>query len=380
MEQILIHTKPGISVIPMIDNNGHFDVPRPMYPIVVSVTNDERKAILEVAEQLKSQYGRFDDSKFIEMLHIHAYRMLPERVIKLLSDFASDFGYRQFGAIIFRGLVEVNYEMLGPTPETWRETDFSKIQIYGFISALLHAAARAVPIQQFYQRKGGGFLHSVIPNTQMADTQTGEGSATQLYVHTEDACLTSAADYLSFLYLRNEEGAPSMLHSVRSHDLCKPYIDALYKPIFKCPLDANYSGSEKISKGRSAPILFGNNTLPFMRFDPAEQLSASADQTQEALEAVSAFWSDAEGLIFKEFIPSSGDLVFVNNKMVSHGRSAFTAGYKNVNGTLIPCEKRWMLRMMSTANLMTFYRYAHPENPYLGFEKQYDELFNNENI
>ncbi len=371
--------KSSTSEINNTGESGYYEVPRPMAPLVVEVTAEERKAIIDTAVQLQARYGKYDNPAFTGMIHIHAYRLLPERILKMLSDLAADFSYQQFGAIVFRGLIDVDQDALGPTPDTWRETDLSKIKLYGFVSALIHGAARAVPIQQYYQRKGGGLLHSVIPNTQMADTQTGEGSATQLYVHTEDACLTSAADYLSFLYLRNEEEAPSMLHSVRSHDLCKPYVDILYKPIFKCPLDGNYSSSDKAGKEKSAPVLFGNDTLPFMRFDPAEQLSSSANQTPEAFDALSAFWSDAEKLIFKGYVPSSGDLVFVNNKMVSHGRSAFVAGFKKVDGILVPCEKRWMLRMMSTANLMAFYRYAHPENPYLGWEKQYDILFNNEN-
>jgi len=359
--------------------HSSFEVLRPKAPLIIYVTPEERKEITLVAKHLKETYGKFDNNLFIAMLHIHAHKMLPERIVKILSDLASDFSYYQFGAIVFRGSVEVDQQLLGSTPETWRETDFEKIQLFGFVSALMHGAVRAVPIQQFYQRQGGGFIHSVIPNTQMADTQTGEGFKTVLYVHTEDACLNSAADYLSFLYLRNEEGAPSMLHSVRSHDLCKPYVDTLFKPIFKCPLDGNYSGSDKTGADKAAPVLTDNTTLPFMRFDPAEQLSDAANQTPEALIALKAFWADAEKLIYKEFIPSSGDMVFVNNKMVSHGRSPFEAGFKTVDGKKVPCEKRWMLRMMSTANLMKFYKYSHPENPYLGWEKQYDELFPNQN-
>ncbi len=356
-------------------NGSKFEVPRPIAPLIIEVTKSERREIMRAAKLLQKAYGKYDEPSFIVMLTFHACHKLPTRILKLLLDFASDFGYSQFGAIVFKGLVEVNQSALGPTPKTWRETDFNKIQLYGFVSALMHGAVKAAPIQQYYQRKGGGFLHSVIPNEVMADTPTGEGFREPLYVHTEDACLYSAADYLSFLYLRNEEAAPSMLHSIRSHDLCKPYVDTLFKPIFKCPLDGHYTGTDKSNAERTAATLIGNTTWPFMVFDPQEQLPKSANQTPEAQKALEAFWSDAQELIYKDFVPSSGDLIFVNNKMVSHGRSAFKAGFMDVDGVSVPCEKRFMVRMMSTANLMTFYKYAHPENPYLGFEKQYGDLF-----
>lgn len=355
------------------------DVPSSTAPLIIEVTNDERQKIMLIGKTLLKEYIKFSDPVFISMLFIIAHKHMPERIVKILSDFASDFGYDQFGAIVFRGLVEVDQNDIGPTPPTWRETDFKKIQVYGFISALMHACVRAIPIELYYQRKGGGTMHSVIPNNSMAETQTGEGSATVLFVHTEDPCLNSKADFLSFLFLRNEEAVPSTLYSLRTLDLCKPYVETLMRPIFKFPLDGNYTGSDKSGGLTTASILSGNRTLPFMRFDPVEQLPPEANQIPEAQYALEQFWKDAQSSIYQDFIPCSGDMVFVNNRIVAHGRSLFMAGYKKVGNELIPCEKRWMLRMMSTANLMDFYEYAHPENPYLSMEKHFGELFTNEN-
>nr|WP_255596593.1 TauD/TfdA family dioxygenase [Flavobacterium potami] len=52
-------------------------------------------------------------------------------------------------------------------------------------------------------------------------------------------------------------------------------------------------------------------------------------------------------MINSEYIPDSGDVVFVNNHLCAHGRSAFTTGQREENSKIVKCERRQMLRMMS---------------------------------
>ena len=72
----------------------------------------------------------------------------------------------------------------------------------------------------------------------MKETQTGSGSSTDLYVHTEDAFLKHQADFLSFMYVRTKSRflqryIPSVLMSYRGK------YRALFDPIYKIPKDAN---------------------------------------------------------------------------------------------------------------------------------------------
>jgi len=93
------------------------------------------------------------------------------------------------------------------------------------------------------------------------------------------------------------------------------------------------------------------------------------------MEQLVSFWQEARTLIYDGFIPEAGDLIFVNNHLCAHGRNAFTAGFRNENGAMVPCERRMMLRMMSKASLLHIQSVIHPENPYLVMEEHYGKIY-----
>ena len=265
------------------------------------------------------------------------------------------------------------------TPPSWKETDYSKLVKYGFICSLLHGAIPSKPVQYYAQRKGGGLLHAVIPDEKMSHTQTGSGSRTDLFVHTEDAFLFNQADFLSFLFLRNEEQVPSTLYSIRSHGDTNEIMAELFKPIYKCPKDANFSGEENAAEEVTTSILYGNRERPFIRFDAAEQIyNEKAGQTPEAMHNLVRFWDEAKQLIYNDFIPDSGDLIFVNNHLCAHGRNSFVAGYRNENGQLVKCERRLMLRMMSKTSLINIQSVTQSNDPYFIMEEHYGKLFSHQ--
>ena len=145
--------------------------------------------ITYIGKKLKRKYQDYENPEFISTLHLNAFKLLPERIARILSSFGTDFTAQQYGAIVLRGLIEIGQEELGPTPPSWQETDYNKIVEYGFISSLLHGAVPSKPVEYFAQRKGGGLMHAIIPDEKMTHTQTGSGSRTDLFVHTEDAFL-----------------------------------------------------------------------------------------------------------------------------------------------------------------------------------------------
>ncbi|WP_142686707.1 taurine catabolism dioxygenase TauD [Chitinophaga polysaccharea] len=350
--------------------------PAPLAPAIITVSAEERAKLTKTGKALKEIYGNCENPAFISMLHLNAFKILPERIARLLSRMGADFSAQQYGAIVLKGLVDVDQEELGPTPASWREMDPEKLVEYGFISALLHGVVPSKPVEYFAQRRGGGLLHAIIPDNNMAWSQTGSGSRTDLFVHTEDAFLFNAADFLSFLYLRNEEQVPSMLYSIRSHGKPGPALECLFEPIYKCPKDANYDTDEALGEGVHTSVLYGNRNTPFIRFDAAEQIyNKEAGQLPEAMENLVNFWREAKTLIYNDFIPEAGDMIFVNNHLCAHGRSAFTAGYRNENGRMVKCERRLMLRMMSKTSLIGIQSVAHPENPYLVMEEHYGKVY-----
>lgn len=355
--------------------------PAPLAPAIITVSADERAKLTKTGKALKEIYGSYENPAFISMLHLNAFKILPERIARLLSRMGADFSAQQYGAIVLKGLIEVDQEALGPTPASWRDMEPEKMMEYGFISALLHGVVPSKPVEYFAQRKGGGLLHAIIPDSNMAWSQTGSGSRTDLFVHTEDAFLFNAADFLSFLYLRNEEQVPSMLYSIRSHGKLNPALECLFDPIYKCPKDANYDTEEALGEGANTAVLYGNRNTPFIRFDAAEQIyNKEAGQLPEAMDNLVNFWAEAKTLIYNDFIPEAGDMIFVNNHLCAHGRNAFMAGYRNENGEMVKCERRLMLRMMSKTSLIGIQSVAHPENPYLVMEEHYGKVYSPEPV
>lgn len=372
----IIYNEPSV----LEDENGtdvlSHKVLAPLKPEIIEVTLEERKAINQVAEILGNAYKSYEDPEYISNLHIYAYQFLPDRLIRILSKFGTDFSASQFGAIVFRGIAYVDQDALGPTPARWQEADYSKLNKYGFISSLLHGVVPSKPVQYYSQRKGGGLMHPIIPDANMTYSQTGSGSKTDLYVHTEDAFLFNPADFLSFLYLRNEEMVPSTLYSIRSHGEVNEALKPLFLPIYRSPQDANYKADESNLVEVKTPVLYGNEKLPFIRFDAAEQIfNPDANQTPEAMNYLKNYWEEAGKLIYNEFVPESGDLIFVNNHLCAHGRNAFEAGVKVVNGKRIKCERRQMMRMMSKASLINIRHVTHTNDPYLVMEKHLGQMF-----
>jgi L-asparagine oxygenase len=347
----------------------------PMAPLIIEVSPVERAIIKSSALQLQKEFGHYESPAYIASLHLNAYYLLPERIAALLSNLSTDFSSQQYGAIVFKGLVDVDQDALGPTPASWKEADDNKHNLYGFISSLLHGAVPSKPVQYYVQRKGGGILHAIIPEESMSFSQTGAGSKTDLFVHTEDAFLYHPADFLSFLYLRNEEQVNSTLYSIRSHGETDELMKELFRTIYKCPKDANFDPEEALAQQETTAVLYGNIKRPFIRFDAAEQIyNEQADQTPEALDILKKFWAKAKHLIYDQFIPNAGDLIFVNNHLCAHGRTAFQAGVREVDGKIVPCERRQMLRMMSKSSLIHVQSVAHPENPFMIMEDHYGKV------
>ena len=347
----------------------------PSAPTIITVSPEERAALMATAKQLHLEFQSYENPAYISTLHLYAFQLLPLRIARSLSNLGTDFSASQYGAIIFKGLVEVDQDELGPTPASWKETDPNTLVLYGFICTLLHGAVPSKPVQYYVQRKGGGLMHAIIPDEKMSYSQTGSGSRTDLFVHTEDAFLFNPADFLSFLYLRNEEQVNSTLYSIRSHGELGPLMNELFRPIFKCPKDANFDENEAIGEEIATSVLYGNRKTPFIRFDAAEQIhNSAANQAPEAELILKSFWQEAKKHIYDAYIPQAGDLIFVNNHLCAHGRTAFVAGIRYENGEMIKCERRMMLRMMSKTSLIQISEVAHPNDPYFIIEDHYGRL------
>jgi len=367
---IMMHAKPEPDVM---SQKKHSLPAVPTAPEIVQVTDDERDHIARATELLLQKYSSIDAPEFGRMLPALAGQYLPERLYTLLADFRDAFQHTDYGALILKTVVKVNQDKLGPTPARWQEAKRERVKSYEFITALIHSVFGGSLAQFYYQRKGGGFSHSVIQDPKMKETETAVGEV-ELKLHTEGSNLDHTADFITFLWLRNNERVPCHLFSIRSLDLAeKRYEKILREPIFKKPLSGNLASQTQRWADQTIPVLYGNPKHPWLRVDFVEQLGLGANQSQRAQQALEAFEQDVQAATYTAFVPDGGDLCVLNNKMCAHGRGPVQTG---VDPNASAVEKRWMLRMMSVVDRFAFYETAHPRYPYFSKEIHTGKTFN----
>ncbi len=343
----------------------HSELPIPTAPQVVLVTDDERDHLARATELLLREYGNIDAPEFRKMLPARAGQCLPERLYALLGDFRDAFQSTDYGALILKGVVNVNQDKLGPTPVRWQEANRETVKAYEFVTALIHGALEGTLAQFYYQRGGGGFSHCVIQDPEMRDTESGAGEV-ELKLHTEGSNLHHGPDFVTFLWLRNTERVPCHLFSIRSLRLAEMhYAKDLREPIFRKPLARDYGAEAQRWAEQTVPVLYGNPMHPWLRVDFIEQLPLRANQSRRAQQVLEAFEQDVQAATHTAFVPSGGDLCVLNNKMCAHGRGPIQAGVDLDANTV---EKRWMLRMMSVIDRFAFYATAQPGEPYFSTE------------
>ena len=176
----MFHVKPEPDVM---SEKTHTLTAVPTAPKVVQVTDNEREHIAKASELLLQEYGSIDAPEFGRMLPALAGQYLPERLYALLADFRDGFQHTDYGALILKGVVNVNQDKLGATPARWQEAKRERVKPYEFITALIHGVFGGTLAQFYYQSKGGGFSHCVIQDPNMKETETGAGEV-ELKVHT----------------------------------------------------------------------------------------------------------------------------------------------------------------------------------------------------
>src|SRR3954469_14642275 len=95
--------------------------PPPLSPLVIHVTSKESNAISTIGDMLVRAFGDCENLDYMSDLHLNAFQLLPERIARILSNFGTDFSAFQYGPLIFKGLVDVDHALLGPTPSSWKQ-------------------------------------------------------------------------------------------------------------------------------------------------------------------------------------------------------------------------------------------------------------------
>ncbi|MFG2847015.1 TauD/TfdA family dioxygenase [Kitasatospora sp. NPDC048296] len=225
---------------------------------------------------------------------------------------------------------------MSPTPAGWRVAADTRAGYWEEALLMLVACGLADPFA-WADQQNGRILHDVCPTLGEENSLTSASSAANLSLHTEDVFHPCRADYVALLCLRNPDAAGTTI--VRASELDLPHRDRLFGDHFRFfPDDSHTEGGDAEAAARKAQVgsvLFGSNDLPYFRFDldfiaPADTADT---QTRAAITDVQTHLEKAVERVVLE----PGDLVFLDNYQVVHGREPFRARFDGTD--------RWLKRV-----------------------------------
>jgi Fe(II)/alpha-ketoglutarate-dependent arginine beta-hydroxylase len=322
--------------------------------VELHLSNDDASSIECQVRQVRQTYSSTDDD-FMQDAPVVAAE-LPRTLRSALNEFK--MGERA-GALVIHGL-PIDEKSIGPTPGHWDEVQVRRPP--GAPEAILLLAAQLLgdPIGWATQQSGR-IVHDIEPSRGHEYEQLGSGSLADLFWHTEEAFHPYRADYIGLLCLRNPDTVATTFASLDGISLPPKQWAVLFEPRFLIRPDPSHlpehQGAAQVAhdpqlvrraRGRAirmeeAPepvaVLFGDPRRPYLRIDPAFMQSSGDAEADEALAALAREISQH----MDEVALQAGDLLFLDNYRVVHGRKSFTARF---NGT-----DRWLKRVCITRDL-----------------------------
>ncbi|MFD9691731.1 TauD/TfdA family dioxygenase [Kitasatospora sp. NPDC059088] len=225
---------------------------------------------------------------------------------------------------------------MSPTPVGWRIAADTGAGYWEEALLMLVACALADPFA-WADQQDGRILHDVCPARGEENSLTSASSEANLSLHTEDVFHACRADYVALLCLRNPDAVGTTI--VRTSELDLPHRELLFGDHFRFfPDDSHTDGGDAAAAARKAQVgsvLFGSEALPYFRFDldfiaPAV---ATDTRTQAAISDVQKHLEKA----VERVVLAPGDLVFLDNYQVVHGREPFRARFDGTD--------RWLKRV-----------------------------------
>ncbi|OON72939.1 TauD/TfdA family dioxygenase [Streptomyces tsukubensis] len=226
---------------------------------------------------------------------------------------------------------------LADTPIGWEAAAKSAAGRREEIALLLCGAAMGDPFGWESQQEGR-LVHDVSPSRGMETSLTSASSEKTLSLHTEDVFHPCRADYVALLCLRNPDGVATTVAGVDALRLSPERRDALTEPRFHFfpddshtgPITGHTSGDDR--EAEADRVLFGPEQAPYLRFD-VDFMEAADPGAGDAMRAADELLSSSPDRV----VLNPGDLVFIDNYKVVHGRAPFTPRYDGAD--------RWLKRL-----------------------------------
>lgn len=251
---------------------------------------------------------------------------LPARLSSAVRAFRHDPG--PDGSILIRNL-PLGADALPPTPSVPESVERAAT-VPATLAVLLGGVLGT--IVSFRDEKRGALVQNVVPVPALASSQSNGGSV-PLEFHTENAFHPHRPDYVGLLCLRpaHDEQVGTRVASIRR---ALPLVGDADREVLQQPRFLTEAPPSFRSAGRSSPhpVLGGAPEDPdiCVDFHATQPLDERAG---EALRHLRAALFEARA----DVVLGSGDMVFVDNRIVVHGRVSFSPRYDG--------SDRWLHRV-----------------------------------
>jgi L-asparagine oxygenase len=292
----------------------------------LELTDEERSGVRKLAEEAMTvPPALVDDPQWLAETRRISCR-LPVRVIEALRQLRHDAG--RSGILCLAGL-PVDESDLPDTPSV-RDSVERLPALPATVAMLL--GQQIGEVFAFRDEKHGALIQNVVPVPSLATSQSNGGSVL-LELHNENAFHACRPDLIGLLCLRSdhERRAGTLVSSIRD---AMPLLDeadiaVLSSARFTTEAPPSFSAGESTGAG---PVLTGHPEDPDIRVD----FNATVPQDDEARGALERLGA-ALMKVSSSLVLQPGEMVFVDNRLVVHGRTDFTPRYDG--------RDRWLHRL-----------------------------------
>ncbi|MFE1441853.1 TauD/TfdA family dioxygenase [Streptomyces sp. NPDC058739] len=293
--------------------------------IRIQLTPREAAQTAALAERLSSTApGAVDHPDWIAAART-ASCALPVRLLEAIRSYRNDPGTDGLLAI---GRLPVTHGALPPTPTVAQSAE-PAATVPAAVSMLV--GLQLGEIVAYRDEKRGALVQNVVPVPALETSQSNGGSVA-LQFHTENAFHPHRPDHIGLLCLRPaREGVGTYIASIRRALplLADKDVAVLREPRFTTCAPPSFSAADHSCPH---PVLSGHLDDPDVRVD-FHATSALDDEGAAALDRLGA----ALDSVRCELALQPGEMVFLDNRLVVHGRGAFTPRYDG--------SDRWLHRV-----------------------------------
>lgn len=320
-----------------------------------SFLDHDIQEVQALVADIVSRYDSVEQPEFLREANLLAHE-LP----RWLREFLLEFKYLEpaDGVCILSGY-PIDESRIGPTPKSWNSRAVPSRTLPEEVLFILVGSLLGDPIAWATQQDGF-IVHDILPIRGLEQEQLGCGSEVLLTWHTEDAFHPYRGDHLGMLCLRNPDRVPTTIGSLANARLSSRQIDLLFEPHFTIRPDESHlvkhkaaqrsinenlrAAYDQIEKMRDRPdkiaLLYGAREAPYLRIDPYfMEPVEDHPEAQAALDAlIKAIDESMEDMALEP-----GDICFIDNFRMVHGRKPFKARYDGTD--------RWLKRINITYDL-----------------------------